>query len=60
MFVLVLLVPFAYLLSVGALEWGPVRDVFERLPGPLLRTSDAVFDPTRCAPRRRARAEEAA
>src|SRR5262249_11999328 len=26
-FVLVLLVPFAYLLSVGALEWGPVRDV---------------------------------
>ena len=35
-FVLVLLVPFAYLLSVGALEWAPVRDVFERLPGPLL------------------------
>ena len=46
-FVLVLLVPFAYLLSVGALEWGPVRDVFERLPGPLLRTSEAVYDPTR-------------
>jgi len=45
-FVLVLLVPFAYLLSVGALEWAPVRDVFERVPGPLLRTNKAVFDPT--------------
>ena len=45
-FVLVLLVPFAYLLSVGALEWAPVRDVFERLPGPLLRTNKAVFDPS--------------
>src|SRR4051794_28547162 len=44
-FVLVLLIPFAYLLSVGALEWAPVRDVFERLPGPLLRTSEAVYDP---------------
>ena len=44
-FVLVLLVPFAYLLSVGALEWGPVRDVVERLPGPLLRTNKAVLDP---------------
>ena len=46
-FVLVLLIPFAYLLSVGALEWAPVRDVFERLPGPLLRTDKAVLDPTR-------------
>jgi len=45
-FVLALLVPFAYLLSVGALEWAPVRDVIERLPGPLLRTSSAVLDPT--------------
>jgi NADH-quinone oxidoreductase subunit A len=45
-FVLTLLVPFAYLLSVGALEWGPVRDVLERLPGPLLRTNAAVYDPT--------------
>ena len=45
-FVLVLLVPFAYLLSVGALEWAPVRDVIERLPGPLLRTNDAVLDPS--------------
>jgi NADH-quinone oxidoreductase subunit A len=45
-FVLALLVPFAYLLSVGALEWAPVRDVIERIPGPLLRTREAVFDPT--------------
>jgi hypothetical protein len=45
-FVLVLLVPFAYLLSVGALEWAPVRDVFDRVPGPLLRTNRAVYDPT--------------
>ena len=44
-FVLVLLVPFAYLLSVGALEWAPVRDVIDRLPGPLLRTNKAVLDP---------------
>jgi NADH-quinone oxidoreductase subunit A len=45
-FVLALLVPFAYLLSVGALEWAPVRDVIQRMPGPLLRTRDAVYDPT--------------
>jgi NADH-quinone oxidoreductase subunit A len=46
-FVLVLLVPFAYLLSVGALEWGPVRDVIQqRLPGPLLRSRDAMFVPS--------------
>ena len=44
-FVLALLIPFAYLLSVGALEWAPVRDVFERVPGPLLRTNKAVLDP---------------
>ena len=38
-FVLVLLVPFAYLLSVGALEWGPVHGRRRpRSPGPLLRT----------------------
>ena len=40
-------VPFAYLLSVGALEWAPVRDVIQRLPGPLMRTREAVYDPTR-------------
>jgi NADH-quinone oxidoreductase subunit A len=45
-FLLVLLVPFAYLLSVGALEWAPVRDVLTRLPGPLLRTKDAMLERT--------------
>jgi NADH-quinone oxidoreductase subunit A len=49
-FVLVLLVPFAYLLSVGALEWGPVRDVLERHPGPLLRTGAAMYDPNTGTP----------
>jgi hypothetical protein len=44
-FVLVLLIPFAYLLSVGALEWGPVKDVIQRLPGPLLRTRRATYSP---------------
>jgi NADH-quinone oxidoreductase subunit A len=45
-FLLVLLVPFAYLLSVGALEWGPARRTVERVAGPLLRTNRAVYDPT--------------
>jgi NADH-quinone oxidoreductase subunit A len=44
-FVLVLLIPFAYLLSVGALEWGPIKDVIQRVPGQVLRTKDAVLDP---------------
>jgi NADH-quinone oxidoreductase subunit A len=44
-FIIALLIPFAYLLSVGALDWGPVKDVVQRLPGPLLRTKSAVFDP---------------
>jgi len=44
-FVLVLLVPFAYLLSVGALDWGPVRDLVQRMTGPLLRTNRAMLDP---------------
>jgi len=48
-FVLVLLVPFAYLLSVGALAWGPARDVLSRLPGPLLRTRDAMYAPQSAA-----------
>jgi NADH-quinone oxidoreductase subunit A len=45
-FLLALLVPFAYLLSVGALDWGPVKDVLQRMPGPLLRTKRAVLDPS--------------
>ncbi|MCU1429479.1 MAG: dehydrogenase subunit [Actinomycetia bacterium] len=44
-FVLVLLVPFAYLLSVGALDWGPARRGVERVAGPILRTKHAVIDP---------------
>jgi NADH-quinone oxidoreductase subunit A len=44
-FVLVLLVPFAYLLSVGALEWGPVKETIEKLPGAILRSRHAVLDP---------------
>ena len=38
-FLLVLLVPFAYLLSVGALDWGPVRQTLGRVLGPVLRTT---------------------
>jgi NADH-quinone oxidoreductase subunit A len=45
-FVLALLVPFAYLLSVGALDWGPASRAASRVAGPLLRTKQAVFDPT--------------
>jgi len=44
-FIFVLLIPFAYLLSVGALEWGPVQKVLSRGAGPLLRTRDRVLDP---------------
>jgi NADH-quinone oxidoreductase subunit A len=44
-FLLVLLVPFAYLLSTGALDWGPARRV-ERGAGRLLRTNQVSFDPT--------------
>jgi NADH-quinone oxidoreductase subunit A len=60
MFVLVLLVPFAYLLSVGALDWGPVKDLVQRLPGPMLRTKDAVFDPASARRTEDAEEEEAA
>ncbi len=38
-FLLVLIVPFAYLLSVGALDWGPVRQVASRVIRPVLRAS---------------------
>ena len=37
-FLLVALVPFGYLLSTGAVEWGPVREVAERV-GPPARSS---------------------
>jgi len=44
-FLLVLLVPFAYLLSVGALDWGAARDRVVRPAGAVLRTRSAVYDP---------------
>ncbi len=36
-FLLVLLVPFAYLLSTGALDWGPVKQVAARAGTTILR-----------------------
>ena len=46
-FLLVLIVPFAYLLSVGALDWGPMRQVASRIVRPVLRAAgmpDGVAD----------------
>lgn len=40
-FLVVLLVPFAYLLSTGAVQWGPVRQVVNRLGERVLRASGA-------------------
>jgi NADH-quinone oxidoreductase subunit A len=40
-FLLVLLVPFAYLLSTGALDWGPVRQVATRVGSTILRAAGA-------------------
>lgn len=39
-FLVLLLVPFAYLLSTGALAWGPARQVVERVIRPVLRTRE--------------------
>jgi NADH-quinone oxidoreductase subunit A len=36
-FLIVLLVPFAYLLSTGALDWGPVKQVVTRAGATILR-----------------------
>ena len=44
-FVVVLLVPFAYLLSVGALSWGSVQEMTDRAAAPIRRTAAAVLDP---------------
>ncbi len=38
-FLLVALVPFGYLLSTGAVEWGPVREVAERVGARVLRAA---------------------
>jgi len=40
-FLVILLVPFAYLLSTGALEWGPVKHVMTRVGTTVLRASGA-------------------
>ena len=40
-FLLVLLVPFAYLLSTGALDWGSVRQVANRFGSTILRAAGA-------------------
>jgi NADH-quinone oxidoreductase subunit A len=40
-FLIVLLVPFAYLLSTGALDWGPVKQVISRAGPTILRASGA-------------------
>src|SRR5215218_8242269 len=40
-FLLVLLVPFAYLLSTGALEWGPIKQATARVGATVLRAVGA-------------------
>jgi NADH-quinone oxidoreductase subunit A len=40
-FLLVLLVPFAYLLSTGALDWGPIKVLTERAAHRVLRAAGA-------------------
>lgn len=48
-FIFTLLVPFAYLLSVGALAWGPVQRRVAAAVGPVLRSATAVLDPSAAA-----------
>jgi NADH-quinone oxidoreductase subunit A len=45
-FVFGMLIPFAYLLSVGALAWGPVQRRVAAGVGPVRRSPGAVFDPS--------------
>jgi NADH-quinone oxidoreductase subunit A len=49
-FLLVLLVPFGYLLSTGAVDWGPVKHVTSRVAGRVLHAAGvpgrAGLDPT--------------
>jgi hypothetical protein len=40
-FLLVLLVPFGYLLSTGAVSWGPVKQVTARVAGKVLHAAGA-------------------
>lgn len=44
-FVAVLLIPFGYLIAVGAVSWGPRQIVAALRAGPVLRAREAVFDP---------------
>jgi NADH-quinone oxidoreductase subunit A len=44
-FVFGMLIPFAYLLSVGALAWGPVQRRVAAAVGPVRRSTVAVLDP---------------
>jgi NADH-quinone oxidoreductase subunit A len=44
-FIFVLLIPFAYLLSVGALSWGPVQRRLADSIKPVRRASTPMFDP---------------
>jgi NADH-quinone oxidoreductase subunit A len=52
-FLIVALVPFGYLLSTGAVEWGPVREVVERVGTRVLRAAGMPgrdgLDPSRPA-----------
>jgi NADH-quinone oxidoreductase subunit A len=56
-FLLILIVPFAYLLSVGALDWGPARQVADRVVRPVLRAAGLPSGVTPPEPRKE---EEAA
>lgn len=56
-FLLILIVPFAYLLSVGALDWGPARQVADRVVRPVLRAAGLPSGVTPPQPRQE---EEAA
>jgi len=55
-FLLTLLVPFAYLLSTGALDWGPAHKLVDRVTSGVLRASGKPgadgLDPTAVAPDR--------
>jgi NADH-quinone oxidoreductase subunit A len=53
-FLLVLLVPFGYLLSTGAIDWGPARQAIARVAGRVLYAAGAPgrdgLDPAAAAP----------
>jgi len=59
-FVFGLLIPFAYLLSVGALAWGPVQRRLASGILPVRRASAAMFDPAAVRERETDAAHEAA